>query len=315
MQKPQREFLLEQLNILKANHEDICNFLISGEIEDVIKTLVSCQEKAIALGEVIEKFEGEDCPCIKKLEGYCELLYDIHVSFSGGKTPNPDEIKEKLAGLPEEAEKAIAQIKEKLASAEGTESAAEAVLVVDHETKLLLGASFGVRESSDGAVTPVLAVDRRTEDGSDIARLSVIGSGEGGKYGCAEIKKTTDETRTEGGVYRWGLYINGSEAVSFTSSEGGKKIVFESAASIPGLGGLASALGGQSGKLTFTLESFDTGFDEDQKDLQCRDIFSDDPDSGYGLSQIMLALSAFGIGNASDADPSSIATLIPFTIR
>lgn len=226
----------------------------------------------------------------------------------------PDEIKEKLAGLPEEAEKAIAQIKEKLASAAGSESAAEAVLVVDHETKLLLGATFGVRESEDGAVTPVLVFDRRTEDGNDIARICFIGSGEEGTYGCVEIKKTSDETRTEGDLFRWGLYINGSEAVSFTSSEGGKKIVFESA-SIPGLGGLASALGGQSGKLTFTLESFDTGFDDDQKDLECRDIFSDEPESGYGLSQIVLALSAFGIGNGSDSDPSSFASLIPSAIR
>ena len=96
MQKPQKAYLLNQLNTLSENHEVICECLAENDLEKVLSILVSCQEKAIALGEVIEKFEGEDCSCIKKLEGYCELLYNIHASLSAGKIPNPDEIKEKL---------------------------------------------------------------------------------------------------------------------------------------------------------------------------------------------------------------------------
>ncbi len=102
MQKPQKEFLLSQLNTLSENHEVICDTLAEEDLEKGLNTLVSCQEKAIALGEVIEKFEGEGCPSIKKLENYCELLYDIHVAVSNGNSPDLDEIKGKLSSAYED---------------------------------------------------------------------------------------------------------------------------------------------------------------------------------------------------------------------
>ncbi|MCR4934403.1 MAG: hypothetical protein K6A29_09405, partial [Lachnospiraceae bacterium] len=102
MQKPQKAYLLNQLNTLSENHEVICECLAENDLEKVLSTLVSCQEKAIALGEVIEKFEGEDCPLIKKLEAYCELLYNIHVLITDGDELDATQIKEKLASSYEE---------------------------------------------------------------------------------------------------------------------------------------------------------------------------------------------------------------------
>ena len=85
MQKPQKEYILEQLNILSTNHDEICNLLSLGEIEKALSLVISCQEKAIAVGSVIENFEGDGHKTVGYLEEYCELLFDIHSKVSSGE--------------------------------------------------------------------------------------------------------------------------------------------------------------------------------------------------------------------------------------
>lgn len=50
----------------------------SDNISNALQYLETSQEKAIALGEFIEAEEGENPPTVKKLEEYCEILYEIH---------------------------------------------------------------------------------------------------------------------------------------------------------------------------------------------------------------------------------------------
>lgn len=84
MRKFQKEQAENFIQLLVEAHEEICANIEKKNYEPVLVTLADCQDGAIALGNLIESVEGEDCVTISFLEKYCELVFQIHTDISGG---------------------------------------------------------------------------------------------------------------------------------------------------------------------------------------------------------------------------------------
>lgn len=84
MRKFQKEQAENFIQLLAEAHEEIRANIEKKNYEPVLVTLADCQDGAIALGNLIETAEGEDCITISLLEKYCELVFQIHTDISGG---------------------------------------------------------------------------------------------------------------------------------------------------------------------------------------------------------------------------------------
>lgn len=73
----QQEQIEQILKSLKRIHKAIEQYIKAGRCEETMQLLTDCQESAISVGNSIEDTEGEDCPAVKRLEEYCEILYVI----------------------------------------------------------------------------------------------------------------------------------------------------------------------------------------------------------------------------------------------
>ncbi|GFI48520.1 hypothetical protein IMSAGC019_03857 [Lachnospiraceae bacterium] len=73
--KVQAEELLAQM---KLAHGQIRKDIEQKSISSAVRLLEDCQEAAISLGTLIERWEGEGHPTVTLLEEYCELLYGAH---------------------------------------------------------------------------------------------------------------------------------------------------------------------------------------------------------------------------------------------
>ncbi len=78
-QKKQAEDFVE---LLGQAHEEIKKSIEQKNTQAALSLLADCQEGAIALGELIEKAEGEDAGAVRLLEEYCERVYRIHGELS-----------------------------------------------------------------------------------------------------------------------------------------------------------------------------------------------------------------------------------------
>ena len=78
MRKTQKKDILDILNSLQQAHEEIRDAL--AQRNDIVaqNMLTESQTTAVALGEIIEKLEGEGHVCVTCLEEYCELLFKIY---------------------------------------------------------------------------------------------------------------------------------------------------------------------------------------------------------------------------------------------
>lgn len=88
MRKAQKQQAEEFVELLGQVHKEIEKAVSEKRNEDAQSLLVQCQQGAIALGELIEKTEGEGTATIPLLEAYCETLYLAHQdidAFSGYK--------------------------------------------------------------------------------------------------------------------------------------------------------------------------------------------------------------------------------------
>ena len=75
MRTAQKQEVLEFIKSMNGAHGEIREILKQKDVASARNMLAECQEFAIELGNVIEKFEGEDCPVIPHIETYCETLY------------------------------------------------------------------------------------------------------------------------------------------------------------------------------------------------------------------------------------------------
>ena len=78
MRNAQKQEVLGCIESLRQAHEEIKKALIGGKYSLVQNMLGECQEFAAALGENIEKLEGQGHPAVTYLEEYCEALYHIY---------------------------------------------------------------------------------------------------------------------------------------------------------------------------------------------------------------------------------------------
>ena len=96
MRKAQKEQALGFITLLEQAHDEIKTNIRKGNLEPVLVTLADCQDGAIALGELIEAYEGEGFVTISFLEKYCEVVYEIYQSIAGGENADANKIDKAL---------------------------------------------------------------------------------------------------------------------------------------------------------------------------------------------------------------------------
>ncbi|MGN0155882.1 MAG: hypothetical protein ACI39N_01430 [Lachnospiraceae bacterium] len=85
MRKAQKAQAENFIKLLGQAHEEIKTNIEKGNLDPVLVTLADCQDGAIALGNLIETCEGEDCETIVLLEKYCQTVYQIYQSIANGE--------------------------------------------------------------------------------------------------------------------------------------------------------------------------------------------------------------------------------------
>ncbi len=83
MRKMQKDSIVEIVNLLKKAQEHVKNLLLQQEYASVLDLLQQCQQGAIQIGTTIEEAEGEGFPTVKKLEEYCELIFQVFEMVQG----------------------------------------------------------------------------------------------------------------------------------------------------------------------------------------------------------------------------------------
>lgn len=118
------------LPLFREAHEGIRQMIRTGAVDSAAEILGECQNVAIQIGTMIEEQCGEGHATVAILERYCETVFRLHESISGGGSPSdppdspvlpdpghPEEIRGILEELEESekrlAESAIKDIREK----------------------------------------------------------------------------------------------------------------------------------------------------------------------------------------------------------
>lgn len=95
MTRAQKKEILSSIKILQEAQEKIKKELGKNNYVLARKLLAECQEVAIALGEYIEKLEGEGHVTVTYLEEYCEVVFQIYNDL-GAEEPLENKICKKL---------------------------------------------------------------------------------------------------------------------------------------------------------------------------------------------------------------------------
>lgn len=88
MRKAQKQELFEALKSLGRAHEEIkeelrrINNSSVQNIQRTLNMLSECQEFAVSLGEMIEKFEGKGHATVRNIGEYCETVYETYMEIS-----------------------------------------------------------------------------------------------------------------------------------------------------------------------------------------------------------------------------------------
>jgi len=92
MRKLQKEQAEDLIKLLVQAHDEIKRNIERNNISTALGLLADCQGGARALGDLIEKAEGEGFATIPMLEKYCELIYQIHEELMQGQLTNTDKV-------------------------------------------------------------------------------------------------------------------------------------------------------------------------------------------------------------------------------
>lgn len=85
MRREQKQQVDDFVQLLGQVHGEIKKALEAGKHAVALDLLAQCQDGAVALGELIEKTEGEGNPAISLLEEYCEQVYGIYMQIESGQ--------------------------------------------------------------------------------------------------------------------------------------------------------------------------------------------------------------------------------------
>ena len=97
MRKTQKEQVESFVSLLEQAHEEIKTNIEKGNVEPVLVTLADCQEGAVALGNLIETYEGEGFVTISHLEKYCEVVYQVYQCIANGESMEANKIDKMLS--------------------------------------------------------------------------------------------------------------------------------------------------------------------------------------------------------------------------
>lgn len=84
MRKAQKELAKNLIKLLEQVHDRIRNDIEQQDVQSALMLLADCQEKAIELGTMIEKSEGDGLKAVSMLEEYCEMAYQIYDKLLNG---------------------------------------------------------------------------------------------------------------------------------------------------------------------------------------------------------------------------------------
>lgn len=115
MRKAKKSQILEIIGSLKEVHSEIHKLLKHKDYHTAQSVLADCQQGAIEIGEAIEKSEGEECPAVKKIESYCEAVFQLYQQIEQLLDPDNCEAQGKIAELfvqEETIKKALEQVLE-----------------------------------------------------------------------------------------------------------------------------------------------------------------------------------------------------------
>lgn len=85
MRKAQKDMALEFVQTLHEAHEEIKKQIVASDKAQAMDLLIQCQQGAIALGDLIEKAEGEDTQTEKLLIQYCEMVYHVYEELANSE--------------------------------------------------------------------------------------------------------------------------------------------------------------------------------------------------------------------------------------
>lgn len=85
MRIAQKKQALEFVQTLYQAHDQIKKLTYRKNNELAMELLEQCQEGAIQLGNLIEKYEGENCVVINIIERYCEKIYIVYSKIEKGE--------------------------------------------------------------------------------------------------------------------------------------------------------------------------------------------------------------------------------------
>lgn len=95
MTNTQKHEMLASVELLHEAHKEIEKFWDEGNRISIQSILADSQNVAMALGEYIEKLEGERDDIVPHIADYCEILFQIYEELEGGAVP-PRKIYKKL---------------------------------------------------------------------------------------------------------------------------------------------------------------------------------------------------------------------------
>ena len=85
MRKEQKQQAEEFVRLMGQAHDEIKKAIEKKNISTALSLLADCQDGAIALGELVEKAEGEGAATIGVLESYCEQVYRLYEKLEKGQ--------------------------------------------------------------------------------------------------------------------------------------------------------------------------------------------------------------------------------------
>lgn len=84
MRQHEKDRILEIFKTLSEAHAVIKDYIVKDDFANAHGLLADCQQTAVGIGEFIENIEGETCLSVRRLEDYCERLYQISEDASKG---------------------------------------------------------------------------------------------------------------------------------------------------------------------------------------------------------------------------------------
>jgi hypothetical protein len=107
MRKFLKKQILDMLATLEDASKEISKYIKSGDINTAVGIMAGCQKSAVAIGNTIEKSEGEGTRTVGYVEDYYELLFNLSETLQSGDSSGVFKIKKLLSKISYSVEEEI----------------------------------------------------------------------------------------------------------------------------------------------------------------------------------------------------------------